>query len=357
MTRSIFIGPIDMPVTGQSHAFSLLFRELGGSNIFLHYPVYSGNVFKYLIALLVFCYCYIKHVFSTKNMVTSVYLSCSRTKIGFFRDSVVIILAKFAKKKVICHIHGADFPKFRLDMGVLIRGVDAVYDRLDGIIILSEGMVNQFSMYRAEKIVISNFSSIFPAQPMYRSGSRIPKELSVLYLSNIMFSKGIFYLIDAIDSLVVAGHSVRLTVAGVVLGDQFMDKESVKRRFLEKISGKDYIDFIGFVGDDKDLVLMRHDVFVLPSFYPTEAQPISIIEAMSFGLPIITTRFNFLEELVSEESGELVAIRDSYQIELALLRLLDNSVFGRCSMFNTDKAYDEFTVEQHIKKIQLAMNT
>ena len=134
-----------------------------------------------------------------------------------------------------------------------------------------------------------------------------------------------------------------------------MTKKILEKKFFERIEGKDYFKFVGFIDDGKAELLTNHDVLVLPSFYPTEAQPIAIIEGMSFGMPIIATRFNFLDELVTESSGELVEIKDAVQIEGALRNLLDRSRFSECSHFNSSKAFSEFTVDVHVKKIQNVM--
>ncbi len=65
------------------------------------------------------------------------------------------------------------------------------------------------------------------------------------------------------------------------------------------------------------------DVFVMPSLW--EGLPIALLEAMSAGLPIVATRVEGVEEVVTEgEQGLLVPIEDTTALAEAIIKLLDN---------------------------------
>jgi glycosyltransferase involved in cell wall biosynthesis len=61
----------------------------------------------------------------------------------------------------------------------------------------------------------------------------------------------------------------------------------------------DSVEFLGWVvGDAKLKLLEEADVYVLPSFH--EGLPVSILEAMSYGVPVLSTRVGGIPELVRE---------------------------------------------------------
>jgi len=95
----------------------------------------------------------------------------------------------------------------------------------------------------------------------------------------------------------------------------------------------------------------------LPSYYPTEAFPISIIEAMAASNAIVTTNHNYLKFIISEENGIIVNIKNSKEIYLALRRLLDDEKkLKQIQKLNYLKSNSEYKLESHINKIISSFN-
>jgi glycosyltransferase involved in cell wall biosynthesis len=82
------------------------------------------------------------------------------------------------------------------------------------------------------------------------------------------------------------------------------------------------VHYAGFVsGAQKDKLLRTADIFCFPTFYPNENQPVNLIEAMAFGLPVLTTRWRSLPEIFPPHYEGLVDVRAPEQIADALLNL------------------------------------
>jgi len=105
-----------------------------------------------------------------------------------------------------------------------------------------------------------------------------------------------------------------------VAGKFYLPEEEVE--FTERIGQADLNDdkgplvvFHGFADEVKKLELLNQaDAFSLPSYYSFEAHPVCLVEAMAFGLPIVTTRWRILPELFPEGYEGLVDIKSPDQI-------------------------------------------
>ena len=114
-----------------------------------------------------------------------------------------------------------------------------------------------------------------------------PQGRSLLYLGRIHPSKGLRSLIEAWSVVRndVAAAGWRLTIAG---WDQNHHRAELAR-LAEQLEVRSSIDFLGPQFDaDKDRCLAKASAFILPS--ESEGQPISILEAWSWGLPVLMTR-------------------------------------------------------------------
>jgi len=144
----------------------------------------------------------------------------------------------------------------------------------------------------------------------------------VLYLSLCYREKGLFDLVEA-----VATVNARLQAKGLakrvqldVAGKFYLPKEEAE--FSERIGQADLNDsegplvvYHGFADELKKRSLFAQaDAFVLASYYEFEAHPVSLVEAMAHGLPIIATRWRILPELFPAGYEGLVDTKSPGQI-------------------------------------------
>ena len=114
-------------------------------------------------------------------------------------------------------------------------------------------------------------------------GNEGQNELKVLFNSNVMASKGIFDVCDAVIALRSDGVNVALTVLGENVPDDELGLSALGRR-VDYYAKCDGIYFTGSVSPAlADCYVDRADVVVLVSTYKSECQPLAIISAMSKG--------------------------------------------------------------------------
>jgi glycosyltransferase involved in cell wall biosynthesis len=352
----VFVGPCLSVITGQSIAFDIavsFFSKHNRSNKVYCYNG-TGGLYVSIVNNINLFFKFLVYIIRHRRNVKCLYLTTSRSLQGFLRDFLFVICCKVFGIKVVNHLHGADFKSFRNSLPLILRWfVDFVYSNIEMSIVGLPSMVEQYNLYpKMETAVVSNcfipFSIEVPERKFNSGG-----ELKVLFLSNLMVSKGIFELIDAVDQLVKDGYEISLDIAGAPMADEYCSKREVWSKFVSKINGCPFIRYHGTVsGEAKEKLLFNSDLFALPSYYKTESQPISIIEAIAAGCVIVCSRHNYLSEMVNENNGYLFDKRSSLSISDLLCSLhCDRSTFNDISAYNIQYASKHYTMSNYLLKI------
>jgi len=113
---------------------------------------------------------------------------------------------------------------------------------------------------------------------------------------------------------------MKLLAAGTFVTDE------EKLEFDERLKNPEFsgaVACLGFVsGLEKERALREADLFCFPTRYPAENQPVTLIEAMAFGLPIVTTRWRSIPEMFPPGYSGLVADQSTGPIADALVALM-----------------------------------
>jgi len=122
--------------------------------------------------------------------------------------------------------------------------------------------------------------------------------------------------------------------------------EDLKNDFSERIF------YHGPVSGIKKVDLLKSSsIFILPTYYPTEAFPISIIEAMASGNAIITTKHNYLEKIISKKHGETIQIKDSSQIVKSIKKLFTNQQKLQVIQKNNLTHSKKHNIDKHLNQL------
>ncbi|MFY9243736.1 MAG: glycosyltransferase [Polaribacter sp.] len=202
------------------------------------------------------------------------------------------------------------------------------YNQININIVLLPAMKSQFSEFKSTKIqVVENcYTSDFENVKIDYSN----KKKQILYLSNLIYSKGILFFMDFAEELLKLKEGVIVKVAGAPMADSHMTTEEVFLEFklksdnLKKLYPNRFF-YMGVVkGKQKEELLKESSIFILPTFYKTEAFPLTIVEAMYFGNLIITTKHNYLGDVINQTNGSLVTTKSVNELIDATLLYLDN---------------------------------
>jgi len=173
------------------------------------------------------------------------------------------------------------------------------------------------------------------------------KEFNILFLSRIEREKGIYEAIDAFGILKSRHHSATLTIAGD-------GGELSKARAYVLSRGIEGVEFTGYLrGAEKSKVFSQADVYLFPTYYG-EGMPISVLEAMAYGLPVITRPVGGLKDFF--EDGKMGFATESKSPE-DFARILDDLAFdhdlrSRIRAYNIAYAKERFPASKVASRIK-----
>lgn len=268
---------------------------------------------------------------------------------SFRRNSDLVRLGKLFGKKVILHIHASRFKDFYNEAGKEGQSEISRTLRLcDRIIVLSQSWKEWFRSIGIAPEALTVLHNITPEPVVLPQRAVHDNKIHFLFLGEIGPRKGVFDIIRAIsEHKDEAKGRMELRIGGNRNEDKLL--AAIRENNLE-----DIVRFEGWVSGEKKLMLLNWaDTYILPSF--NEGLPISILEAMSYGCPIISTEVGGIPEVVTD-NGTLVTPGNSEDIWNAMKRYTDNPELieseGEASRRNV-RTYLPGHVMNHLKEIYL----
>jgi glycosyltransferase involved in cell wall biosynthesis len=233
-----------------------------------------------------------------------VYITLNAKGIGFYKDSIIALIAKAFSKKVVYHFHNKGVSENQNNY--FDNCLYKLVFRNSDVIILSKKLFYDISKYKSlnQVHVCPNGIPDFVNQKLEKQLHIDSSPPVLLFFSNLIISKGVLILLDACALLKNKGIDFKCFFVGGI-GDisEFSFRERVLVLNLEK-----HVEYFnGSYGNDKYLVYQKADLFVFPTYYHNEAFPLVNLEAMQCSLPIISTDVGAISDIVEDSlSGFLV---------------------------------------------------
>lgn len=224
------------------------------------------------------------------------------TDVSFWRKLLFLLPTYVAGVPAILHLHGADFDTwYAAGSRWKQRLVRAVFDRAAAIIVLSQS-------WQAWARGISRNPAIVPIynpvrMPPLPAESEVRDPAGILFLGQLGNRKGTYDLLQAVARVAPAHPDLKLVLAGD--GEVARVRAEVARLGLER-----HVEVLDWVsGARKHALLARASIYVLPSY--CEGLPMSVLEAMAAGLPVICTPVGGVPEAITDGcEGRLIVPGD-----------------------------------------------
>ena len=258
------------------------------------------------------------------------------------RDGILVLLASIYGKKIVVFFHGWEksFELFLRRYCLFL--FKFLFNRSDAFIVLSKEF----------KIVLKEWGF---AQPIYTEVASIDdkfnegfnienaivsrqhsKKWRLLFLSRIIKEKGIYEIIETSLLLQKKYPMIELIIAGD--GEELDNVKS----FVDN-HNISCITFVGYVGGKEKLKLLENsNVYCLPSY--TEGMPLSVIEAMAFGLPVITRCVGGLKDFFKNGEHGFATLSKKPDVFMEFIErlIVDKELYKKISLNNYHYANSNF---------------
>lgn len=238
---------------------------------------------------------------------------------SFWRKSLLVSLGHRMGRKVVLHVHASRFKDFYNEASSRKKQrILKTLNSVDVLIVLSHSWKEWFASLGIpnDKIVILHNITSYPTK--IESARVNDCKVHFLFMGEIGQRKGVFDILRALTKhRKELEDKIELRIGGNKHEEEL--KKAIHDGCLQNI-----VKFEGWVGGDKKLQLLNWaDVFILPSF--NEGLPISILEAMSYGHPIISTPVGGIPEVVETgRNGILVTPGNEKEIFDAMNYYVEN---------------------------------
>lgn len=237
---------------------------------------------------------------------------------GFLKDSPFVLLCKLFKRRIIIHQHNKGMASC-VHCAFYRSLLRLVYNKTK-VILLSWNLYDDISSVVSKDQVAICPNGIDVSLERRNARNSVPQ---ILFLSNLIESKGVFVLIDACRVLRDKGFEFKC----VFVGNQSKNLSYAQfDDYVRKCGVADCVFRKGpLYSEDKRKIFSESDIFVFPTYYENETFGLVLLEAMANSLPVVTCAEGAISDIVSDTlTGYIVPQKDSATLAVAIQKLLDN---------------------------------
>ncbi len=285
-----------------------------------------------------FTICFLTFFKLINNKYAMVYLTLSPLSFAFYKDAMLVLLAKAFGNKVVLHLHGKGI-KNQIENRLKKKIYKSVFKNTE-VIILSE------SLYE-------DIAEIYPQKPhILPNGISEPIDFDIItknslnkttfiYLSNLKRAKGILVFLEAIKLLKPIEKNFRVTIAGPSADVSIEEVNNYIKTY--KINNTSVVGPV--YGKEKYTYLTMSDVFVLPS--KNECFPLTILEAYQSGLAVISTNTGAIPHIVENNvNGFIVAAEAPAELAKRMQHIIeDRDLLFAMKERNKNEYQEKYTSE------------
>ena len=286
-----------------------------------------------------------------KHKPDLVLIPISQTTTGFFKDSLFILIAKLFGKKVLLQLRGSNFKTWINNSSTINkRYVRYILMKTQGMIVLGNNLKYLFADYYTDDAIF-----VVPNGGDYIIPKRNEnEEVKILYLSNLLASKGVEDVFKAIEIL----YTTTKTKFSIDLIGEWYNEITKATCLAIKEKNQLPIRIHSSKGvTEKFQYLADADIFVFSPREP-EGHPWSIVEAMVASLPIISTdQGAIVESVIDTKNGFIVEPNHPEQIAEKLKLLLEDIELRKKMGTASRELYlANFTEEKMVEKLTVVFN-
>lgn len=243
----------------------------------------------------------------------AVYITPNAAGGAFYKDFIVVQYIKFCLRRfvgknvpILLHFHNKGVSTSQNKF--LNNALYKIFFKNVKVLLLANALRDDVKKYvQPSNIMIcpNGIPETLDYEPKAEKDNEIPQ---ILFLSNLIVSKGAIVLVYALKRLKEKGLKFHCTFIG---GETDEINASYFNEILEANSLNDCVDYVGKkYGDEKKRFLEKADIFAFPTFYHNEAFPLVNIEAMEHKIAIVSTNEGGIPDMIEDGENGLICERD-----------------------------------------------
>lgn len=244
------------------------------------------------------------------------------SRASFWRKSIFFLSAFLFGIPTILHLHGGEFAIFyEKECGSLRkRFVRYIFNKASRVIVLSSTWKAWVQSISTNPQIEAIYNPVLLPKTMPTWAMRKPG--TVLFLGNIRKQKGVYDLLDAAVKVAADYPEFRLLLGG----DGEIKQAQI---YAENLGIGNKVELLGWIkGADKERYLAEAMIYVLPSY--NEGLPMSILEAMAVGLPILSTSVGGIPEAITDGvEGFLIKPGNVDELSIRLSQLIGDTALAQ----------------------------
>lgn len=296
--------------------------------------------------ILFFLFAYFRIIHCIKKWKPNVVHIHMSYKGSFSRKFIIHKLCKKYDIPDIIHLHGSEFEKWYLSKNERKQmQIKKMLREAASFIVLGNSWNNIVKRIepKTKTIIISNTINIPKETARWED-----KPFQILFLGVLIQRKGISDLLHAIQIIEETGNGgdFRLVIAGVGREEENL------RKLCNQLNLNEVVTFVGWTDGQKKIdLLYNSQLLVLPSY--NEGLPVAILEAISYGLPVISTNVGDISTAVVDgKNGYLILPGDIETLAIKIQKIFQSrEKYERMSAYSRKLAKNKFSDVTYFKTL------
>jgi glycosyltransferase involved in cell wall biosynthesis len=288
----LFVGPLPPPVHGFATSNAAMLNRIRETNA--RVVVYDCTP-RRQFHIMKLWWSFFRAIRVDPNSEIAVYIGLS----GGARqlvDLIFVLIARLSRSRVFIHHHSFAYLDRRPWYSKLFFNSLRDANHLVLCSLMKERLAANYGVNRHAIHVLTNAAFVAPPSSGDSKGAQV---FTLGFLSNITRDKGIFEFFEVMKKLGSLGVECRGIVAGPVT-------KEIEGEFLRELNSIPNTEHIGPVyGNDKEVFLSGLDVLLFPTQYRNEAQPLTILEALSHGVPVCAIGRGCVADMLPASCGRV----------------------------------------------------
>jgi len=275
------------------------------------------------------------------------HVSIGQTRMSLLRDGIPVLFGRFGlgRSHVVISLNGNLFMSWD-PSSVNARLFGAILRQAGTVTVLGRRQLDRLSEFgvpRKSLHIVPNSCDQAPliqAELELKLAEHSQKPLRVLHLSSLIASKGYPQYLEALKLLARQKCAkIEAVLCGRVIGSEFdgrfanaLEAEAWINATIDAVNESDQVSVRwvrGAMGEAKTALFLDADIFVMPTHYAVEAQPLVLLEAMALGCAIITTNVGEIGEILDQDRALILPESEPRLIADAIMRLMNDGALRR----------------------------